>query len=87
MPSFPQLSLVAGDAHDALVNKAATETCGGVLVVPGKPDQSYLMHKLTEAKPCDGGRMPRGFELIKPQPLSAESLATIRSWINAGAPP
>lgn len=87
LPAFPQLSLIATDAHAALVNKLATQTCGGTLVVPGQPDQSYLMHKLSEATPCEGGRMPHAFEIGIAAPLSAEDLTTIRSWISAGAKP
>ena len=87
LPTFPQLSLVASDAHAALVNKAATETCGGILVVPGNPDRSYLIHKLTQATPCDGLQMPRPFEIIKSPPLSADQVAVIRSWISSGAQP
>ena len=87
LPTFPQLSLVASDAHAALVNKGATETCGGILVVPGNPDRSYLIHKLTQATPCDGLQMPRPFEIIKSPPLSADQVAVIRSWISGGAKP
>jgi hypothetical protein len=87
LPTFPQLSLVAGDARAALVGKAATEKCGGILAVPGDPDHSYLMKKLTQAAPCEGMQMPRPFEVIKPPPLTAGELATLRSWIGAGANP
>jgi hypothetical protein len=87
LPTFPQLSLVPGDSHAALVGKAATEMCGGTLVVAGDPDHSYLIHKVTEDTPCEGQRMPRPFEVVKPPPLTAEQVMTIRSWISAGAPP
>jgi hypothetical protein len=87
LPTFPQLSLVAGDARAALVGKAATEKCGGILVVPGDPDHSYLMKKLTQATPCEGMQMPRPFEIVKPPPTTAADLATLRSWIGAGANP
>ena len=87
LPTFPQLSLVRTDALAALVNQAATETCGGVLVVPGDPDHSYLISKLTQAMPCDGQHMPRSFEGPISPPLDAQQLATIRSWISAGAQP
>jgi hypothetical protein len=86
LPTFGALSLLPGDAHDALVNKRATEACGGIYVVPGDPAHSYLMHKVTEAMPCEGQQMPRPFEIIKPPPLTAKEIATIRSWITAGAP-
>jgi mono/diheme cytochrome c family protein len=85
LPSYPQLSLVAGDSHAALVNVPALEPCGGNYVVPGDPAHSYLMHKLTDSMPCDGAHMPAAFEIIKPTPLTAAQLATISSWISAGA--
>ena len=87
LPTFPQLSLVRLDAHAALVNKAATEACGGMLVLPGDPDHSYLISKLTQAMPCEGQHMPRSFEGPISPPLDALQLATIRSWISAGAQP
>jgi hypothetical protein len=87
LPHYPMLSLVAADAYAALVGVPADETCGGTRVVPGNADASYLMQKLTQDPPCFGLHMPRSFEIIPPQPLSADELGSIRSWINAGAPP
>ena len=87
LPRYPQLSLVAADTLAALVNKAASEPCGGTLVVPGDPDNSYLIHKLSDTTPCDGMHMPRPFEVLPAPPLTAEQLTTIRSWISAGAKP
>ena len=85
LPSYPQLSLVAADSRAALVNKSALETCGGKYVVPGQPSQSYLVHKVSDATPCDGNRMPAPFEVLHMVPLSAEQIATISAWIGAGA--
>lgn len=87
LPLYPQLSLTPADAYAALVNKAATEPCGGTLVVPGSPDQSYLVAKLTQAMPCDGLHMPRSFEGPMTPPFTTAELGTIRSWISAGALP
>jgi hypothetical protein len=87
LPAYPQLSLTASNARAALVNKPALEACGGTLVVSGNPDQSYLIHKLSDATPCEGSRMPRPFEIGTAPPLTAEQMATIRSWIGAGAMP
>ena len=87
LPTYPQLSLVANDALAALVSKPATEPCGGTLVTPGDPDHSYLIHKLSDATPCDGMRMPRAFEGLPAPPLTPEQMTTIRSWISAGAKP
>jgi hypothetical protein len=86
LPTFGKLSLLAGDARGALVGEPASEVCGGTLVAPGEPDRSYLWHKLTDTKPCEGQPMPRPFEIVRPAPLSADELATLRAWIAAGAP-
>lgn len=86
VPTYPMLPLTAGASHAALVNVAADETCGGVRVVPGNPDASYLVKKLEQMTPCDGAHMPRPFEVGTAPPLTADQLATIRAWISAGAP-
>ncbi|HSU40992.1 MAG TPA: hypothetical protein VLJ38_15550, partial [Polyangiaceae bacterium] len=86
LPTYPMLPLTAGASHAALVNVAADETCGGVRVVPGNPDASYLVKKLEQTMPCDGQHMPRPFEVGTAPPLTADELATIRAWIAAGAP-
>jgi len=62
LPSYPDLPLTAGAAHDALVNQPGLEGCGP-LVKPGDPDHSYLLHKVSDATPCSGQRMPRPFEV------------------------
>ena len=87
IPAYPQLSLTAGNANAALVSQQAHQVCGGTLVVPGNPDQSYLIHKLSDATPCEGGRMPRAYEIGTVPPLTVEQMATIRSWISDGAKP
>ena len=68
-------------AYAALVNKdSASEACHGtILVVPGHPESSLLLDKLSESPSC-GSRMPLGGD-----PLSAAQLETVRSWIAAGA--
>lgn len=87
LPTYPSLSLVAGDTHDALVGVPADEACGGTRVVAGAPDQSYLMAKLGKDDPCSGSHMPRPFEIGPRMDLSDAELATIQSWIAAGAAP
>jgi len=85
LPSYPDLPLTAGAAHDALVNQPGLEGCGP-LVKPGDPDHSYLLHKVSDATPCSGQRMPRPFEVGPSVPLTDAQIATIRGWIAAGAP-
>jgi hypothetical protein len=51
---------------------------GAPLLVPGKPDQSVLLHVVMESDPEK--RMPP-----KGKPLTAAEIATIRQWIAEGA--
>ena len=49
-------------AHDALVGKPSMSMAcmGRTLVVPGQPDNSLLLQKLSPNPPC-GNRMPQAF--------------------------
>lgn len=70
--------------HRALVmGDARGEACTGegALIVPGDPDASLLVEKLTGAPRC-GDAMPLGGI-----PLRDEDLAAVRDWIAAGALP
>lgn len=67
------------DPYAALVEVPASGAPSRVRVVPGDPDASYLMEKLTSDTPADGDPMP------PESPLSEERIATIRAWIEAGA--
>jgi len=51
---------------------------GDRLFVPGKPDDSVLVHVVEESDP-DHRMPPKG------PPLSSEEIATLRAWIEAGA--
>ena len=78
------LSLITGAAYAALVNVNSTEgSCTGYkLVAPSKPDQSYLMFKLTGTGAClSGSRMPKAAAA-----LTATQLQLFRDWIANGAP-
>jgi hypothetical protein len=67
-------------AYDALVSAEGSASCGGeIRVVPGDPDASLLVQKITD--PSCGDRMPKDNE----DPLSPETVARIRAWIRAGA--
>jgi len=50
------------------------------LVVPGKPDDSYLYQKLTQTTPAMGTLMPQTGEM-----LDAPRLQLVKDWIAAGA--
>lgn len=69
-----------GATYRKLVGVAATGVSGKVLVVAGKPDESYLVHKVIDASPTVGGRMPPNAD-----PLTSEQLDLLRGWISAGA--
>jgi hypothetical protein len=84
--TFVAMDLTAPHAYADLVNKRATETCGGILVVPGSPATSYLYAKVSQDMPCDGQRMPHQ-GMIRTLPLPADEIATIESWIQGGALP
>jgi WD40 repeat protein len=51
---------------------------GSAAIVPGKPDDSYLVSQITPAK--GKAEMPKG-----KSPLDAEKIALIRRWISEGA--
>jgi hypothetical protein len=84
--TYVAMDLTAAHARAALVNKNATETCGGVLVTPGDPSKSYLYAKLTQDTPCNGERMPHQGMLRTP-PLPADQIAVFETWIRDGAKP
>ncbi len=86
IPADPGVPLTSDKSYDTLVGKAGQEPCGGLLVVPGNPTASYLYQKVTSDTPCSGERMPRPFEIGPRVDLSAADVATIRTWIAAGAP-
>ena len=62
------------------VNARGPGAAGLMLVVPGKPDESYLLQKLTHDAPVAGVRMPQGGD-----PLAADRLQLVHDWIAAGA--
>ena len=84
LPGGAQAGLVLHPraAYDALVNKPSTES-PLLLVAPGEPDKSYLLHKLMNTHLDVGGsglQMPFG-EI----PLTSEEIAPVRQWITEGA--
>jgi hypothetical protein len=84
-PSEEALELAAGKAYEELINKvaqnAAARSEGRKLVVPGKPEESFLVTKLR--LPLDekyGVVMPRGTGGVKQNEYNA-----IVEWIRRGA--
>ena len=74
------LDLTGAAAHPGLVNASSRLKPGAVLVVPGDPENSYLVHKLEGRADIAGLRMPR----IGP-PLTDGQIQIIEAWIAQGA--
>jgi hypothetical protein len=68
-------------SYDELVDVMSTENPALARVEPGQSDNSYLIDKL-EGTQTVGGRMP-----LNQPPLSPETIAVIRQWIDEGAAP
>ena len=75
------LALNDGGAHAALVGQASRSKPGAVLVVPGNPENSYLIHKLEGRDDIVGQRMPRTSGPF----LTPGQISIIRRWIELGA--
>jgi polyvinyl alcohol dehydrogenase (cytochrome) len=78
------LSMTSRDeAYANLVGvKAAGPLCGGsglIRVVPGDPDHSLLLDKISHLQPACGGPMPPTGQ------LSAQEIEQVRLWIEMGA--
>jgi len=70
--------------YTALVGASSSQNPSLQRVAAFDPDSSYLINKLEDTQLTVGGfgiRMPSALP-----PLSSEQIATIRSWIAAGAP-
>ena len=80
--AFGGLVLLQGRAHDALVGRASSGKPGATRVIPGDPDNSYLVKKLEGAPDIAGVRMPRGNGPF----LTDGQILVIRRWIQLGAP-
>jgi hypothetical protein len=62
----------------AVLDEEAATCKGWMLIVPGEPEQSFLWHKVVEAEPECGDRMPRGIE-----PLPQSVIDCLTDWIKA----
>jgi hypothetical protein len=76
------LDLRPETAYDALVGRPSRLKSGATLVIPGDPDNSYLVQKLEGAAGIVGLRMPRN----GPPYLTEGQMLVIRFWIQSGAP-
>jgi hypothetical protein len=75
------LNLADGSAYAQLVNVASTGKPGAIRVVPGDPDNSYLIHKIEGTPGIVGQRMPRTNGPF----LTEGQVLIIRTWIRQGA--
>jgi hypothetical protein len=73
------LTLTTDRAYEELLDEPSEEKPDMHRVVPGDPDNSYLIWKLEGAEGIVKDQMPPGGELPE------EKIAAIRAWIAAGA--
>jgi hypothetical protein len=73
------MQLTKGMAYDNIVNVKSTEDPKYMRIKPSMPDSSYLVLKIEGKQPV-GARMP-----LTGGYLSDAQIATIRSWVTAGA--
>ena len=77
---FTGLNLTHAVAYANLVNVASRGKPSAIRVLPGEPDNSYLIHKLEGGPAIVGLRMP-----LNGPYLTAGQIAVIRRWIEEGA--
>jgi len=69
-------------AYEQLVNAPSRGKPGALRVIPGDPDNSYLVQKIEGAAGIAGRRMP----INGPPYLTDGQIRIIRRWIAIGAP-
>jgi hypothetical protein len=78
---FNGLDLSPAVSYNNLVNVPSRGKAGAVRVIPGDPENSYLIHKLEGRSTIAGVRMPLGGPF-----LETGQILVIRRWIEIGAP-
>jgi hypothetical protein len=76
------MNLLSGVSYSSLVGVASTGKPGAVRVIPGDPENSYIIAKLEGRADIVGVRMPRGNGPY----LTEGQLLVIKRWIANGAP-
>ena len=69
-------------AYEQLVGATSRAKPGAVRIIPGDPDNSYLIQKLEGAAGIVGRRMPQN----GPPYLTDGQILIVRRWITIGAP-
>ena len=75
------MDLGSPNAHAMLVNVPAVNKPGAIRVIPGDPENSYIIHKLEGRAGIAGLRMPRS----GPPYLTDGQIRVIKRWIELGA--
>jgi hypothetical protein len=78
---FNGLDLSPAVAYANLVNRPSVAKAGATRVIPGDPENSYLIHKLEGRPGIVGVRMPQ----IGPPYLTDGQILVIKRWIELGA--
>ena len=75
------MNLRGENAYANLVNAPVRGKPGAIRVVPGDPEDSYVLHKIEGRTGIVGARMPNGGPY-----LSEGQILVIKRWIAIGAP-
>ena len=75
------MNLTEGNSYASLVGVASIEKPALQRVVPGDPENSYIIHKLEGRAGIAGARMP-----FNGTPLTDGQILVIKRWIELGAP-
>jgi hypothetical protein len=78
---FNGLDLTAAVSYNNLVNVPSRFKAGAVRVIPGDPENSYIIHKLEGRSTIAGVRMP-----LNGPYLQSGQILVIKRWIEIGAP-
>lgn len=81
-PPAAGMNLTTGNSYAALVGTPSNGKPGAVRVIPGDPENSYLIHKLEGRADIVGQRMPRGTGPF----LTSGQIQVLERWIEIGAP-
>jgi hypothetical protein len=76
------LNLAHPVAYDSIVNVASARKAGAIRVIPGDPENSYLVQKLEGRTGIVGVRMPQS----GPPYLTDGQILILKRWIALGAP-
>jgi hypothetical protein len=76
------LNLTHAVAYDQIVNVPSARKTGAIRVIPGDPDNSYLVHKIEGRTDIVGARMP----ISGPPFLTDGQILILKRWIALGAP-